>query len=566
MQVSTETIDQIEAYVSARNGIADHSSYSKPGKHLKVILACANQHYWTPNILQMMKRNGWCPTCSGGGQLTIEEMQQIAQKKGGQCLSTEYIHCRDDLMWKCSLPEHESWEASGNSVKFGSWCPQCGRFPMSIGERITRAVLVEAFPDHGPFNSTRSALGDRRLELDCYSESLKFAAEFQGEQHYDPANFYRKSEAAFLAQKERDHDKRIRCHQFGIMLLEVPYFIANYDLRSWIRKELATETFSSLVPMAPTQLPDDEFYKRVFTDNKILLAGHDKLMEVAAKKGFQVLICPIANRCTDSIHLLCKNGHEYSTTRKNLCRVQSDHNKLCHGCKDARKLAVKFASKKCILPEKDEMACQELVRQETEIMRNKRNHSSCGFRYVACRRERTSANKTKLHVTIMCLLCGTLDEREKGNFVNPDKMRSCKNPDCESTKIHSGGRTAPDTKGLDFILWQQKHGIESVAGELPNREDLFEWCCTKSQHIFLDKRKNIDNRIAEGSPICLICPVVELSATFGLELMPLDVYEHDINSERKYKCTKCSCEIELGRIKMLNRVPGDPDIHRCITK
>ncbi|WP_432258015.1 hypothetical protein [Cupriavidus sp. TMH.W2] len=59
----------------------------------------------------------------GKPKLTLEEMRAIAQRRGGECLATEYVRGRSHLPWRCHRG-HE-WSANGESVKAGSWCPAC---------------------------------------------------------------------------------------------------------------------------------------------------------------------------------------------------------------------------------------------------------------------------------------------------------------------------------------------------------------------------------------------------------------------------------------------------------
>lgn len=54
---------------------------------------------------------------------TLEEMQRIARLRGGQCLAKTYINGRTRLPWRCCR-NHE-WEANGESVLAGHWCPHC---------------------------------------------------------------------------------------------------------------------------------------------------------------------------------------------------------------------------------------------------------------------------------------------------------------------------------------------------------------------------------------------------------------------------------------------------------
>ena len=59
-------------------------------------------------------------------RLTIEEMQALAAKKGGKCLSTQYINSKIKLKWQCA--EGHIWEATPSSIKNGgTWCTECNK-------------------------------------------------------------------------------------------------------------------------------------------------------------------------------------------------------------------------------------------------------------------------------------------------------------------------------------------------------------------------------------------------------------------------------------------------------
>lgn len=52
-------------------------------------------------------------------------MIELARKRKGECLSTEYINAHTKLMWKC-VHGHE-WEAKPNNIHQGKWCPKCDK-------------------------------------------------------------------------------------------------------------------------------------------------------------------------------------------------------------------------------------------------------------------------------------------------------------------------------------------------------------------------------------------------------------------------------------------------------
>lgn len=53
----------------------------------------------------------------------LNDLQKVAKRRGGKCLSADYFHIHSKYKWQCSKG-HE-WDATGNSVLRGSWCPVC---------------------------------------------------------------------------------------------------------------------------------------------------------------------------------------------------------------------------------------------------------------------------------------------------------------------------------------------------------------------------------------------------------------------------------------------------------
>lgn len=94
--------------------------------HCKLHWRCAKSHEWKSAPGTMRHRGTWCPHCAGKVKLTIEEMQQIAISRGGQCLSEDYVNGSTKLHWRCRSG-HE-WMATPDNVKNGeSWCPICAQ-------------------------------------------------------------------------------------------------------------------------------------------------------------------------------------------------------------------------------------------------------------------------------------------------------------------------------------------------------------------------------------------------------------------------------------------------------
>jgi len=85
---------------------------------------CSEGHIWNTSF-NIIQRGHWCPHCAGNIRKSIQDMQNIAQTLGGECLSHEYVSRYDNLSWKCSFGH--SFEESSHNILQGSWCPSCRR-------------------------------------------------------------------------------------------------------------------------------------------------------------------------------------------------------------------------------------------------------------------------------------------------------------------------------------------------------------------------------------------------------------------------------------------------------
>lgn len=112
----------------------------------------------------------------------------------------------------------------------------------SKGETECRRVMEMIFKV--PFRKKRpdflrnDVTGGNNLELDCYSEELKLAVEYNGAQHYKFIPFFHKNNEAFLNQKYRDELKRRMCKDNGIKLIEVPYTVNIDKIQDYLINKL----------------------------------------------------------------------------------------------------------------------------------------------------------------------------------------------------------------------------------------------------------------------------------------------------------------------------------------
>src|SRR6185369_7591084 len=92
--------------------------------HTPLNWKCAKGHQWSATRSSIYNNKSWCRKClTGKSRGSIQIMQQIAEKRGGRCLSTEYINCNTKLDWEC-VKGHR-WSTTPEIISQGSWCQVC---------------------------------------------------------------------------------------------------------------------------------------------------------------------------------------------------------------------------------------------------------------------------------------------------------------------------------------------------------------------------------------------------------------------------------------------------------
>lgn len=77
----------------------------------------------------------------------LQEMQALAERNGGKCLSKVYIDSQTKLRWRCKK-DHQ-WNAVPASVQTGRWCRICSREITASKERLSIEEMKEIANSHG---------------------------------------------------------------------------------------------------------------------------------------------------------------------------------------------------------------------------------------------------------------------------------------------------------------------------------------------------------------------------------------------------------------------------------
>ena len=228
------TIEDCRTYALSKGGKCLSTEY-KPNK--KIRWKCHNNHEW--DVWFNRSSTSWCRECN---RITIQDCQEIALLRKGQCLSTEFENCHKKMKWKCN--KGHIWDAALKHIKYDStWCPNCSSFR---SEALAREILEEETGHQWGKIRPKWLKG---LELDGYCKELNTAFEYQGEQHYRYVpHFHRKGEEDFHKQQERDKRKLELTTKKGIRIIYIPYkydFRKPEEMRQYLKNQLPSSDSDS---------------------------------------------------------------------------------------------------------------------------------------------------------------------------------------------------------------------------------------------------------------------------------------------------------------------------------
>ena len=200
---------------------------------------CGNNHRCTIRLRNLIDGHG-CIQCKWDSQKSsLDKMIEMANSKGGECVSKEYIGSGVKLEWKCEIGH--TWEARPSDIKRGSWCPKCYTKTQSLLVKI----IKEIFPNYKVEENFRgldwlvNPNTGRKLEMDIYVKKLYLGIEYDGEQHFNPVTFgnITKAEAEsklkYTKKMDKIKNKKIKEHR-----KDIKYFIRfNYREKNKLTKE-----------------------------------------------------------------------------------------------------------------------------------------------------------------------------------------------------------------------------------------------------------------------------------------------------------------------------------------
>ena len=125
-----DKLDELRKIAEQKGGILLSTQYHGIFEPLE--WECEKGHKWSTPANQIKNNDTWCPYCIGRHK-TIDDMQLLASKFEGLCLSDKYINNNTHLLWQCKLGH--KFKSKPANVYSGYWCPICGRLKASLSRR-----------------------------------------------------------------------------------------------------------------------------------------------------------------------------------------------------------------------------------------------------------------------------------------------------------------------------------------------------------------------------------------------------------------------------------------------
>jgi hypothetical protein len=214
----------VKEFIEGKGWTLVSTTYEKSSE--KLHLKCPYNHNVFKKLNNFKSGKG-CRKCSGLESPTFIERQSIFLKLNLSLLEHEYKNGHSPLRYQCQECNYVGYKTY-KSAKNGYGCLSCS--PSSAGEeRIADWLLLNKINYVRQFR-LNECRNNKPLPFDFAvfdsSNKLFCLIEFDGEQHFNPRDFFG-GEEAFLKRQENDQIKDKYCHNNNIKLLRISYIDIN---------------------------------------------------------------------------------------------------------------------------------------------------------------------------------------------------------------------------------------------------------------------------------------------------------------------------------------------------
>lgn len=266
---------------------------------------CKNNHKWFASADSIFSGR-WCPTCSMKAPKSISFLRSIAQNRHGKLLSKTYLTSKTQYKWQCKYGHQ--WKARyTNILSNNSWCPQCAG---GQGEELIRAYFEKMFGSSFPKARPpwlRNADGNQ-MELDGFSHRFALAFEYNGRQHYQTNKRFGGAQGLKKRLKD-DRRKMSLCKRHDVSLIVVP------EIGHILKKDrLATYLFRSCLKLgfSPKKIKSKVNIYHDKANHHLMVLG------AIAKKNRGKLLSTQYEGAEHAYFWKCRNGHTWRARAYNV--------------------------------------------------------------------------------------------------------------------------------------------------------------------------------------------------------------------------------------------------------
>ncbi len=272
------TIQEMQSLAKKRGGKCLSKKYINAMTKLK--WRCQNGHIWKSTPYSAKSRKSWCPICA---------ISKNADKK--RSTIQEMCHIAEKRSGQCLSKRYinntsnlkwrctkgHTWKAVPKVIKKGGWCPMCLPY---ISEKICREIFQNIFKKKFIKIHPKWLVSenDRRMELDGYCKKLGLAFEYQGRQHYQPVRLFKDSNLTEL--KKIDNLKKHLCKKERVKLIIIPYTVGRGKLYDFIIRKLKKNKI--IIPKHQKFSLQD---LNIYSSQRLL----EEMKEIAKKRGGECL-------------------------------------------------------------------------------------------------------------------------------------------------------------------------------------------------------------------------------------------------------------------------------------
>jgi hypothetical protein len=210
---ATVTINEIQELAKKRGGTCISSEIVGNTATAKLEFICGRDHHFTLTPANVKYHKLWCKECKKDDRYA--ELKTAVEKRGGKVLSPQYLG--STLKHKFMCQEGHTWYTSPNKILgAGHWCNVCTKYITQEKCRFIFQELLgcEFVKSKKPFKN--------KYELDGYNEEMALGFEFNGPQHYINNRNYYKTNAGLEKRIKMDIEKEKICRKLSIDLVVIP--------------------------------------------------------------------------------------------------------------------------------------------------------------------------------------------------------------------------------------------------------------------------------------------------------------------------------------------------------